>query len=335
MSATTAARVVSAQEFPGTLPIEQQLRFLLRYAVLAPSARNAQPWRFSIRDHAVLLHADLERWQPVADPDQREVYLSLGCALENLLVAGERFGLRHSVAYFPQPGDELLAAAVSFEPGGRLSPNRVRLTLEAILERRTAHGAFTGRPLLPAQLAALEECARDDEVAVTFSEEQGRRRAVEGLIEAASEAQTSRPAYRRELAGLMGERGLGVPRPLAGLGRLALGSATVTRWIERAELAAFRSAPLLALITAHRDDHRAHLRSGQVLERLWLAATGLGLGLQPASVVVEVPEVRSELARAFGLPPGTCAQELVRIGEPARAFGFTTPRRPVEEVTGA
>ena len=32
---------VSEQEFPGTMPIELQLRFLLRYAILAPSADHA------------------------------------------------------------------------------------------------------------------------------------------------------------------------------------------------------------------------------------------------------------------------------------------------------
>ena len=37
---------VSEQDFPSTSPIETQLGFLLRYAILAPSAKNSQPWGF-------------------------------------------------------------------------------------------------------------------------------------------------------------------------------------------------------------------------------------------------------------------------------------------------
>jgi nitroreductase len=92
---------VSSQDFPSMLPIQEQLRFLLQYAVLAPSSKNTQPWRFSIGKKTVGVYADLTRWQPVADRGRRELYISLGCALENLLVAGEQFGFSHEVSYFP------------------------------------------------------------------------------------------------------------------------------------------------------------------------------------------------------------------------------------------
>ena len=35
---------VSEKDFPETGSIEAQLRFLLRYAILAPSVKNSQPW---------------------------------------------------------------------------------------------------------------------------------------------------------------------------------------------------------------------------------------------------------------------------------------------------
>ena len=65
---TTTIRQFSEQEFPGTLPIEEQLRFLLRYAALAPSARNAQPWRLAVDGGTVRLRADLAHWHPVRTP---------------------------------------------------------------------------------------------------------------------------------------------------------------------------------------------------------------------------------------------------------------------------
>ena len=73
---------VSEDEFPRASPIEVQLGFLLRYAILAPSVRNTQPWAFSVRGNRVHLIADMRKTQPVADPDRRELYISVGCALE-------------------------------------------------------------------------------------------------------------------------------------------------------------------------------------------------------------------------------------------------------------
>jgi nitroreductase len=332
MRTTADVRDVSEQDFPGTLPLEEQLRFLLHYAVLAPSARNAQPWRFAVDGDTVLLRADLTRWQPVADPDQRELHLGLGCALENLLVAAEFFGFRHRTAYFPRPADETLAAAVTLSPGGIPAPERAGITLDTLLRRRTAHGPFAPRSLTVSELRALERSVRDPEVVVTFSEGPGRRRAATALHGRACERLLGRPEYRRELGELIGQGNFGLPWPLTRVGQLAMSSDTIARWVERSEVAAIRSAPLLALLSTPADDRRTQVRSGQVLERLWLAATAAGLALQPASAALELPETRAELAAAFGLPDGLYPQELVRIGAPGRHGGFLTPRRPAEDV---
>jgi hypothetical protein len=36
-------------------------------------------------------HADYERWQPIVDTKGRELYVSLGAALENVVVAGQDY----------------------------------------------------------------------------------------------------------------------------------------------------------------------------------------------------------------------------------------------------
>ena len=79
----------SVQDFPRIYPVQEQLRFLVRYAILAPSTRNTQPWRFRVEGECIEVLADLSRLHPVADRDRRELYLSVGCAIENLLVAAE------------------------------------------------------------------------------------------------------------------------------------------------------------------------------------------------------------------------------------------------------
>jgi nitroreductase len=50
----------------------------------------------------------------VADADQRELYISLGSALENLLLAAEHFGYSCRVTYLS--GEKDLVATVNLNP---------------------------------------------------------------------------------------------------------------------------------------------------------------------------------------------------------------------------
>src|SRR4051812_23735567 len=119
---TTASQPYSAwnveeYHFPRHGTLGEKLTFVLNYTILAPSLHNTQPWKFMIHDNEMRVLADRSRQLQIADPDARELYISLGCALENLLTAATFFGLSASVAYFPSPNDELWVATVTFKDG--------------------------------------------------------------------------------------------------------------------------------------------------------------------------------------------------------------------------
>ena len=78
---------VLESDYPADSPMEERLKFLLRYAILAPSGPNTQPWKFAINDGSVSVFADLSRALPFVDPSNRTLYMSVGCAIANLAVA--------------------------------------------------------------------------------------------------------------------------------------------------------------------------------------------------------------------------------------------------------
>jgi nitroreductase len=49
---------ISETPLPAANQPTEQLRFLLLYAILAPSTRNTHPWLFKIRGDALELYAD-------------------------------------------------------------------------------------------------------------------------------------------------------------------------------------------------------------------------------------------------------------------------------------
>ncbi len=71
---------IEESDFPANGTTTEKLKFLLNYAILAPSGHNTQPWFFTIEDNAIELYADRTSTLPVVDPNNRELIISCGAA---------------------------------------------------------------------------------------------------------------------------------------------------------------------------------------------------------------------------------------------------------------
>jgi len=322
---------VRQQDFPATLPIEVQLRFLLRYAILAPSSKNTQPWRFAVEGNAVSIYADRSRAQPIADPSERELYVSLGCALENLLVAGEHFGFRCVVSYLPLPDHPDLACTVVLEAGGTRSPSQAAIPLDTILRRCTDHGVYREAPVTPADRARLEACDTEAGLRLALTDEPAIRRRMDELTLQADVRLFADPEFRDELGYWVGQGVFGTPWLISQLGRLAMSHLDLGKPAAKRDRKVLDSAALLGLVSSAKDDHLAHLRTGQLLEWLWLTATAMGLSVHPMSQTMELADLRAEVAAL--LPGGGwIPQQPFRVGHSAAQRPHHSPRRPLEEV---
>ena len=322
---------VSEGDFPRASPLEAQLGFLLRYAILAPSARNSQPWAFSVQGNRVHLIADFRKTQPVADPDRRDLYISIGCALENLLVAAEHFGFAHGISYFPGRGQPDLVATVTFEPGGVPSQVRAGATLTAILQRHNDDGVFRPVPV-PEQLRLrLLACCVEADLQVHLTGDRGFRHWIDALTLEADRAEFADPSFRRELSYWIGQGVFGVPPAVASLDRAVVARVNLAEPVARQHHEVVESAPLLGLISATGDGPLDHVRTGQLFERLWLTATVMGVSVNPMSQTMRHPRLRAAVAEL--LPArGWTPQHLFRVGYPVRDEDQHTPRRPVDDV---
>jgi nitroreductase len=92
----------------------------------------------------------------------------------------------------------------------------------------------------------------------------------------------------------------------------------------------FMSAPVLGLFSSRRNDRQSQVKTGQLFERIYLTATTLRLSLQPMSQILQIPELKAELAKLL-LVETVFPQQFFRLGyaEPEKEH---TPRRSLEEV---
>lgn len=140
--ANYAAWEVTPEAFPRDGTLAEQARHLLRYAVLAPSGHNAQPWAFAVSPAGeIAVYADRSRQLEIADPTGRELYASLGAALKAITLAAEYFEFDFTLALFPDGQEDDRVATVTLSPGGVCSATTGRL-FPYLPRRRSAHGVM-------------------------------------------------------------------------------------------------------------------------------------------------------------------------------------------------
>jgi len=316
--------------FPHYGDSTETLSFLLRYAILAPSSHNTQPWKFALGEEEIGIYADRSRWLRVADPDRRELHISLGCALENLLIAVEHFGYAHEVRLFPEGPESDLAATVRVLPKRDSASQRPVWMFPEITSRHTNHGRYEARAIPSDVRRGLESCCTDDGVRLFLVDDPVFRRQADVLVTRADACQFARPEFRQELAFWISEGVFGLPWLLAKLDQIAVAYLELGQVAPRPEAELLMNSPLLGVLTSDRDDAESHLRVGQAFERIYLTTSAQAIGLQPLSQAVQVQAIREELTRLLPLGAGI-PQQPFRMGYANRVLDHT-PRRPLGEV---
>ena len=316
---------------------EEQMRFLLRYAILAPSGHNTQPWTFRVTADGVQVFADTSRRLLIVDRNDRELLMSIGAAITNFRVAAAHFGFDTTVAYETRSIESLPVATILVcETCG---PDRALASLfPAIRKRHTNREPYDEQPIDPAELRAICDVLDANPSTLRLILPRDKERVTE-CLEAAERALMARPAYRAELADWVGSpherkdglsaEALGIPRILTGVAPWLIRNFDAGDLQARRGVELTRSASMLIVVTSD-EDQVSLVKAGETFELLLLTITRCGLHYSFLSAPVEVDETRESLRLLLG---GTREpQLLLRIGSAATA-AQPTARRPVENVS--
>jgi hypothetical protein len=331
---------IDESAFPTAAPLTEQFAFLLRYAILAPSSYNTQPWKFEVREDGIAVYADYTRRLPVADPGSRELLMGVGAAIFNLRVAASHFRFADRVDYNHSGDSERPIAFVSLVPG---ETTAVASSLDALFpfipKRHTNRHAYLVTRIPEAVLKSMRSIAADAQVALHISAEGTLNQRVADIVGAADQIQQSNVTYRNERAEWVrptwSRKADGMPGAALGIRGVP---SVLAPWATKVlDLGKFRAgidmnlcaqAPGLLVISGE-DTVPQWLETGEVMQHLLLVITKEGLQYSFFNMPLEVPELRTRLRGILGL--SSWPQLLLRIGyclEPAVA----SPRRPVEAV---
>ena len=314
--------------------MSEQMHELVRYATLAANGHNTQPWRFAIRQHAIEIHPDYTRRLPVVDPTDHALWISLGCALENLMVAARAAGYSPEVLY-PDRQDFIRINLTAGIP--QPSP-----LFEAIPQRQCTRSDYNGQPVDVGDLDQVQNLPLEPGVGLRFITHPAEMEMVVDYVSQGNLTQYADKAFVNELIAWLRftkkealASGDGLysacsdnPRVPRWLGRLVVARTNPQKQADR-DARKLRSSAGVIVVTSDADDKATWVHTGQVYERLALKMTLLNIKSAFLNQPIEVAALRSQFQNALGLGEAL-PQLLVRFG-----YAQVLPRslrRPVEEV---
>lgn len=309
---------------------------LIRFAALAPNGHNAQPWRFSVVPHVITLHPDFTRRTPVVDPDDHHLFVSLGCAAENLVLAAGARGLRGVPVFDTADGGSVVFAH-------HASPPEASQLFDAIALRQSTRAEYDGRAASAEILQTLTNAAREPGVDLALITDQATMDRVRDLVVAGNSLQMDDPAFVRELKAWLRFNPAQALRTSDGLYSAASGNPALPDWLgpmafdwlatassqNDSYARQMRSSAGIAVFAGAQADPAHWVAVGRACQRFALQATALGLKHAFINQPVEVASLRSDLAGLIGLP-GLRPDIVMRFGYgPLLPYA---PRRPVADL---
>ena len=331
----------------GAFSMRDTLKKILGRAVNAPSGDNSQPWRFALEENTISVFNVPGADETLYNFRERGSYFAHGALVENICLVASVEGLEASVHAFP--GDTDCTARIIFEnssaPADPLSAflekrctNRKPYELRALTPKDTnvLHGAVKG----PVELKLVEgDAVRFVAAQVSVNERiVMENRALHdflfGMIRLNPEEERRKPGLNIDT--------MEFPPPQRFALKFlkywnivqALNLIGFSRLAPKGSAVAFSASGALGVLIIQGESDTDFFTAGRAFERLWLAATGSGVSIQPlaalpylfqrvrvretdtlsAKHIGLIKEAYGNICRAFGADSGDTIAMLFRLG---------------------
>ncbi len=309
------------------------MKNLVHAATLAANGHNAQPWKFRLQGRVIEILPDFSRRTLVVDPDDHHLYISLGCAAENLAIA---------------------ARANDYSPEVRIV-NGTETTLEidiksgtvagtdlykAIPFRQSTRSVYDGQPVSNSDIGQLKTAAQVSGVSVLMITDSSDRDKITEFVVEGNSAQIDSSDFIAELKKWLRFSPNQALSSRDGLFSACSGNPVVPEWMgnlvfdmifkKESENDKYRdhirSSSGIAVFIGDQQDPEHWIKVGRSFQRFALQATTLGIRNAHINQPIEVPRIRSEFASWLGSPQ-ILPDLIVRFGR-APAMPMSLRRSP-------
>lgn len=320
------------------LDIKEKLEYLCQLGHLAPSTHNSQPWRFFLDPTKDLIEIYLDKnfILPASDVVGRQATISLGCAIEHMVIAASYLQALPLVEILVQKKNALVPMSNSQKKNNRYihiarfhyNTTRHQLPLDnlykSIFSRKVMRAEFDPhQPLPPVLINQLHAVTDGKKTKLHVITDKVRKLSISEFQGQADGFVINSPRFSKELGawllpndtdsflgmpgagfGLRDDEAIRIHRGLMGESKLqpedslkfALGG---KMGIEK--------SPFIGCITIPKDDVLYWIEAGRSFERMFLTLEDNGISVAIHAGIVEVPLVN----RIFGATLATLRKPAV------------------------
>lgn len=336
-------------EFPETH--EAFLEHLVAWAILGASTHNTQPWRFIVEPYASLVRFCLDPYWvlPASDKVGRQAVISMGCALENFLRAADYYGAPCEVEY-PLVTEGYPHSLVIVRVGTPTTIGHDSHTIELMGKRRMNRKRFNPKRKVPSEIIEeIKKMVNELGLTVHMISDWPTRIVMANAQYGADQIVLSMTNFRNELGkfflpndtlekrgmpgatyGLDDEMSEKIHEELLKKGAF---DAYLAEAFPAGDLEAFKTAPLIVVVSIPEDIPYFWIAAGRALEQIALTAQDEDLGFSVHAAMTEVAFSNEALKIRFmssERPTVIC-----RLGylPPDETIPPHSPRVSVKEVT--
>ena len=327
---------VSDKGYPRHGEIKEQLKYLLRFAILAPSTHNTQPWLFKVSENKISIFADMTRSLPVIDPENKELIMSCGAALGNIMVSMNYFGFSYLVKPFPNPSNKEHVADISIR-GKKLVQEIDRKLFRSITKRRTNRLPFIYKIIDGLILQKFSTLASEESVKLKII--YGKKDGLMKIIERADKIQSENQEFCKELSHWVhperSDANDGIPGYAFGAGDIIttsgpffIGNLNWGNIQAGRDRNLIQGSTVILIFATKNNEPTDWLKTGIAVSKVSLNATAEKLAISYLNQPLETSELISELKVKIGVKGHPQIIMRVGIGSEIKP----SPRRSLEEV---
>lgn len=325
---------INPSDFPSHGTKSEQLGFLVRYAVLAPSSHNTQPWLFEIHSDHIDVKINPQRKLNHSDPDDRQLYVSIGAAIENIYLAGLSHGLELAIDYSIQ---KFRVATLTMR---KKSADNTPDWHSAIANRLTYRLPFKTLPIDNKTRNKVAAAGIGQAQIKLFTKSQDKHK-IAHIVHSATSSTIADPRFRQELVQWVrhnwtregtGMPGFvqGMPGPVSLLAKYIIPRVNIGKQQAKKDKKLITDSPAVILIGAKDDNPSSWLDCGRSYELISLIAVASGYRTSGFAAAIESAQHRELLQTALKLSYRPVA--VLRIGLP-RKKARHAPRQAASEVS--
>ena len=314
---------------------------VLYYGGLAASSHNTQCWQVAVDEanRELLINVDRDRQLLFADAEGRELYISLGCYVENLLQAFEAYGYSTAINYLPDEDKQNIVVHIRYTKNNGDAVNQE--IIETIKRRHADKSEFNSKAIDSEVVKALLEDEHMTSISSSArvmyfanksdgNEMQKYADSIKSISLAAMNRQCQEDAYRQELSSWLRfsnkeveEKQDGISAEMMGMSGIikaiyylgfnhekAMGDSFANQGIALAEKQLDNCSGFF--VVTSEDNPAGWINAGRRTQHLWYHCTEYFIAMQPFSAARELQDTRQSLQQQ--IETGRPLQMILRAG---------------------